>query len=127
MLKKKSLMINKAYNYAIIWASNNQEKYWFKVYKDMLDKGYKVFPVNPKWDDILWQPSYTDISKIDEKIDVAIFITPPAVSLQVLQTLKKLDITKARFQPGASDQECITFCENHWIECLYDACMLISS
>ncbi len=41
-------MISKDYTYALVGASNTPEKYGYKVFKDLLEKGYYIFPVNPK-------------------------------------------------------------------------------
>jgi hypothetical protein len=46
-------MINKKFLYAVIGTSNNQEKYGFKVFKDLLDGGYKVIPINPSEKEVL--------------------------------------------------------------------------
>jgi len=38
----------------IIWASNNTEKYWNKILKDLIGKWYIVIPINPKEKEIEW-------------------------------------------------------------------------
>lgn len=46
-------MIDKNFIYAVVGASNNEEKYGYKVFKDLLDAGYKVLPINPSEKEIL--------------------------------------------------------------------------
>lgn len=51
-------MINKDYLYAVIGASNNKEKIGYKVFKDLLEGGYKVIPINPTEKEILGKQVY---------------------------------------------------------------------
>jgi uncharacterized protein len=92
-------MINKDFIYAVVGASNNQEKYGHKVFKDLLDAEYKVVPVNPTEKEILEQEVYPTLSEIPEQIDVVIFVTPPMVTEKVLEEVKKLGIKNVRMQP----------------------------
>ncbi len=121
-------MINKNYIYALVGASNNPEKFGYKVFKDLLEKGYQIFPVNPKWGELLEQKVFTNLDEIVNKknmLDVVIFVTPPSISLQILETVNKLGIKKVWFQPGASDENCLNFCKEHTIEEIHDACMML--
>ncbi len=120
-------MIDTHYTYALVGASNNPEKYGYKVFKDLLDKKYTIFPINPKWGTILGQKVFTHLGSLCETttVDVAIFITPPHITLWLLDEVKKLGITKVWFQPWASDDACIAFCKAHAIEEIHDACMML--
>ena len=57
-------------NIAIVGASSNPERDSFKVMKFLLDKGYKIFPVNPKEANILGSKCYQSLTSIDERIDM---------------------------------------------------------
>lgn len=120
-------MINKKYRYALVGASNNPEKYGFKVFKNLLEKWYLVFPINPKEKEILGEVVFEDLISLKEKwnIDVVIFITPPPISLKILATVKELEIKKVWFQPWANDEACLEFCKKNNIEATHDACMMI--
>lgn len=92
-------MINKDFLYAVVGASNNEEKYGYKVFKDLLEGGYHVIPVNPTEKKILGQQVSPTLSATEKKIDVAIFVTQPAVTEKVLNDVKELKIQKVRMQP----------------------------
>ena len=79
---------------ALIGASSNSSKDSYKVMKFLIDRGYKVFPVNPNEANnfILGQKCYLNLKSIKEKIDmVDIFrakefifdITREAIELKV--------------------------------------------
>ncbi len=79
---------------ALIGASSNSSRDSYKVMKFLIDRGYKVFPVNPNVanSSILGQKCYSNLKSIKEKIDmVDIFrakefifdITREAIELKV--------------------------------------------
>ena len=57
---------------AVVGISKDEEKDSFKVMKFLIDKGYTVFPVNPKYKDEFIQDRkcYEGLKNIDEKIDM---------------------------------------------------------
>ena len=79
---------------ALIGASSNSSRDSYKVMKFLIDRGYKVFPVNPNEANkfILGQKCYSSLKSIKQKIDmVDIFrakefifdITREAIELKV--------------------------------------------
>jgi len=92
-------MINKDFFYAVVGASNNEEKYGHKVFKDLLSAGYKVVPINPTEQVILGKKVYPTLSDIHQKIDVVIFVTQPSVTEKVLEQVKTLKIQNVWMQP----------------------------
>ena len=118
-------MIDKNKNYAVIWVSGNQEKYWYKVFKDLLENNYKVFGINPKWWILLWEEIHQNLSDIKENIDIVIFVTPPEITEKVLPNVKNLDIQEVWFQPGAESEKAIQFCEENNISYTANACIMI--
>ena len=57
---------------AVVGISKDKDKDSFKVMKFLIDKGYKVFPVNPehKGEFIQDRKCYAGLKNIDEKIDM---------------------------------------------------------
>ena len=118
-------MIDKNLAYAVVWASNDENKYGHKVFRDLLDAGYHVVPINPNEKEILWEKVYPTLSDYDQKIDVVIFVVPPKVTEMILDEVKQLKITHVRMQPWSESQNAIKFCEINNIECIHDACIMI--
>jgi len=63
---------------ALVGASTNPEKLGSKILKNIIDSGYegKIFPVNPKADEILGLKCYKSISEIEEKVELAVIVIP---------------------------------------------------
>ncbi len=118
-------MINKDFLYAVVGTSNNEEKYGYKVFKDLLEGWYKVIPINPNEQEILRSKVYPTLSATEKKIDVVIFVTPPAVTEKVLEEVKSLWIKNVWMQPWTQSNAAIDFCKKNDIECIHDACIII--
>ena len=57
---------------AIVGASSKEDRDSYKVMKYLLQKGYKVFPVNPyeSGKNILGQKCYEDLESIKQSVDI---------------------------------------------------------
>ena len=120
-------MIDKKNIYAVIGASNNVEKNWYKVFEDLLNWWYKVIPINPNEKTILWEKVYSILSSFDWKIDVVIFVVPPSVTQNVLLEVKKLWIKNVWMQPWSENDAAISFCNQEWINVVANSCIMILS
>ena len=120
-------MIDPKLTYAVVWASNNTDKYGYKVFKDLIDKWFKAIAINPNESEILWDTVYSTLSDYDKKIDIAIFVLPPKVGIKILEDIKKLDIKTVWFQPGAENEEVIEFCKKNNIDFISNSCIMIQS
>jgi predicted CoA-binding protein len=118
-------LVNKNNKYAVIGVSKNPEKYGHRIYKDLTSAGYNVYPVNPNETELLGHKVYAQLSDINEKIDVVIFVVPPQVTVAVLNEVKDLGIKHVWLQPGSESPEAIEFCRKNKIDCIHDACIMI--
>jgi len=114
----------------LVWASNNTEKYWNKILKDLVEKWYTVFPINPNEDTIEWIKSYKSLSDFlayANDFDVINFVVPPKVTLELLiQNLYKIKDKTIWCQPGASDDEVVSFLEEfEFKNYIVDSCIMI--
>ena len=63
-------LLKETKNIAIVGVSPNPLRDSFQVMKFLMKNGYKVFPVNPKENNILGQKCYASLKEIEEKIDM---------------------------------------------------------
>lgn len=119
------IMIDKKNVYAVVGASSNNDKFWYKVFKDLLDWWYNVIPINPNEKHILWEKVYPTLSSVDWKIDVVIFVVPPSVTQTVLLEVKKLWIKNVWMQPWSENDAAISFCHKEWINVVANSCIMI--
>jgi len=79
---------------AVIGASEKEKKIGHIILKNLVTQGYKgkVYPVNPKRKEILSLPCYPCVSKIPDKIDLAIIAVPAKVVPDVLKDCGKAGV-----------------------------------
>ncbi len=118
-------MISKNYIYAVVDASDSEEKYGFKVFRDLLESGYKVLPVNINEKVILGVRSYKTLSDIKEKIDVAIMVVKPEVTKEIVKEALRNGIKNIWMQPGSEEVSAIQFCHENGISCISNACIMV--
>ncbi len=119
--------INKNFVYAVVGASNNREKYGFKVFRDLKDSGFKVVPINPHEDEILGVKVYKKLSDAKERIDVVVTVVPPKITEDIVKECYQLGINKIWMQPGSEDKEAIDFCREHKITVVYNTCIMVEN
>jgi predicted CoA-binding protein len=110
----------------IVGASNNPEKYGYKVVEAVKKITNKVYPINPKESEILGVKAYSSPTDIKEKLDILVFVTPPAITLEVL-TKNIKSASFFWFQPGSFDQKVIDFCIKNDLNMENKKCIIIES
>lgn len=65
---------------AVIGASRDPDKLGYAVVKNLIDSGFvqkrKVYPINPKADEILDIPAYASVTDVEGPIDLAVIVIP---------------------------------------------------
>lgn len=116
---------NRNFSYAIVGASNNENKFGYKIFKALLRAKYNVYPVNPKEKEILGQKCYKSLAEIPEDVDVVNFVVPPNVTAKLLEDeVLELGIEKVWFQPGSFNQNALIFCKQNNIIYINEFCLL---
>lgn len=114
---------------ALVGATNDSTKYGNIILKDLLRKGYRVRPVNPRATAVEGLPAFKDLKSANTAGDVGlvVYVIPPKLTLQSLQEALDLSLTKVWIQPGAGDQHVREFLEEHRFEYLMDACVMVET
>jgi predicted CoA-binding protein len=117
--------LNEENTFAVVGASREPRKYGYKVYENLKNAGYRVYPVNPNADEILGDRCYPDLESLPNAADVVDAVVPPKVTEQIVRTCKKLGITRVWLQPGSESEKAIRFCEQNGIDVVYGVCVMI--
>jgi acetyltransferase len=78
-------------NIAVIGASREPGKVGYAVLKNIIDSGFqgKIYPVNPKAEEILGIKAYKSILDISDDIDLAVIVVPASIALDVAEECGK--------------------------------------
>jgi len=111
----------------IIWASNNEEKFWNKILKNLISKWYDVIPVNPNEAEIEWVKTHKILKAVPKNFDIINFVVPANITLQILQKYKTLlQNKKVWIQPWAENNEVKDFLkENNFTDFITGSCIMI--
>lgn len=119
---------------AVVGASDNEEKYGFKVFSYLKNKGFNVFPINNKKKIILGDKSFANVSELseflsnkDENIFLIDMVVPPKVTIDILNEAIRCNIKKVWFQPGSESSKAIEMCKENKIEFIYHSCIMEES
>ena len=122
-----SELLDKKHSFAIIGASNNPDKFGYKIYRQLKNSGIEVFPINNKEPLIQGDQAYVTLADLPAKVDVLNFIVPPAISLQITKNALALGFKIFWYQPGSFDQEILEFHEGKNTIVISDQCLLVES
>lgn len=90
---------------AVAGASRNQNKFGNSIYREMKDRGYKVYPVNPLAQEIDGDHCYPGLKALPEKPGGVIIVVPRLETIKVLEEVAALGIEYAWIQQGADTPE----------------------
>jgi len=110
---------------AVVGASNDPAKYGNVVVCNLSSKGYAVLPVNPGEKEIAGLPSFPDVASAPGPIHVAVFVTPPPVTLRVLQSLDPARIDAVWFQDGSFDDAVLADAGQRFANVVHHACIMV--
>ncbi|MFX1520561.1 MAG: acetate--CoA ligase alpha subunit [Promethearchaeota archaeon] len=124
---------------AVIGASKDPEKVGHSILKNIINSGYlgKLYPVNPKAEEILGYKCYSSVLEIDDNLDLAVIAIPAKFVGQVIRectekNLKSAIVISAGFKEigieGAHlERELVAICKQHNIDLLGPNCLGMSS
>ena len=110
---------------AVVGASNNPEKYGYKVYRDLKSAGMNVVPVNPNHDTIQGDRCYHSLSEVPHVPDAINIVTPPKATEKVVAEAIKLGIKNIWLQPGAESDRAISECEKAGVNLVSRICIMV--
>jgi len=113
--------------FAIVGITDNTNKYGYKIFKDLISRGYEVYPVNPRLRVIEGIKCYPCLGDIPIKVDVVDFVVPPSVTEVILQDCKRLGLNRIWLQPGSESEAAIAFCDENNLKVVHNVCVMTDS
>ncbi|MEM0358714.1 MAG: CoA-binding protein [Hadesarchaea archaeon] len=111
--------------FAVVGASANPDKYGYRVYRDLKEAGFQVYPVNPKLKELFGERCYSSLRELPRKPDVVVTVVPPEVTERVVRECAELGIKKIWMQPGSESKGALAFCLGKGIEVVHGACLMV--
>ena len=109
--------------WAVVGATADEEKYGYKVFAHLIQKGYTVYPISLKYDFIGERKAYTSLYELPEKPDAVNLIVNPKAVMESIHDCARLGIQKDGIQPGSESPEILEYAEQNGIEAV-QGCVL---
>ncbi|MBI5368362.1 MAG: CoA-binding protein [Planctomycetes bacterium] len=111
-------------NIAIVGASANPEKFGNKAVRAYRQRGWNVYPINPKEATIEGLKAFKSLAEITEPLDeVSLYLPPPAVPA-VLREIAAKGVKRVWFNPGTESEAALTLAEELGLEAIV-ACSIV--
>lgn len=117
MLEKKK--------WAVIGATQNVDKYGYKVYMMLKNCGYEVYAVNPVYDAIEGDLCYNTLHDLPVKVDCVSVVIGPVKSIYLIDEVVSEEIENIWFQPKTYDSKIIKKAKDLNLNAVYGECVLV--
>lgn len=110
---------------AVVGVSRKKTKFGNTIYKELKQKGYQVYPINPNMDAFEGNACYPDLLSLPEKVNAVVINVPPLQTEKVVREAKQAGINKIWLQQGSQSEDAVKFCEENGIDCVSNECILM--
>ena len=110
---------------AVVGVSRDSKKWGHRIFKKLIDSGFNVYAVNPKYSKIAGIKCHPTIKSLPAKPNVVIIVVPPKITEKIVEECKALGVKMIWMQPGSESEKAIAFCEENNIEVVYNACLVV--
>ncbi|GCD08610.1 CoA-binding protein [Clostridium tagluense] len=124
-IKIKSDEMVKMKKWALIGASPDESKFGYKILMLLKKKGYTVYGINPKYDEINGTKIYHSLKDLPEAVDAVSVIVNPNVALRALDEIIDFGIDNVWFQPGSYNQEVLDKAKNNELNIVFHECLYV--
>ena len=117
------------FSVALFWASAREESLALKLQNRLQKEWIQIFPINPRYPEINWTacyPSFEEVDKEVQRVDLFVFMTNPELTLDLLKNNLKFWVKKVWFQPWTFDDEVLEFCRENGLDFNTEHCMIIA-
>jgi len=112
--------------FAVVGATDNPEKYGNQILKNLKNRNYEVYPVNPRLKTVEGMKCYATLSELPVKVDVVDFVVPPAATEAILKECLELGLDRIWLQPGSESETAIRFCRENNLKVVHGVCVMMN-
>jgi len=112
---------------AVVGVSSKEEKFGFKIFRDLLNQGFKVRGIHPLDGEVLGQKIYRSLKELQIKPDLVITVVPKEVTEKIVEECKGLGIKEIWMQPGSESEKAIKAAGEYGISVTYNAYFMVEN
>ena len=118
-------ILSAAKNIAVVGLSPDESKPSNEVAKFLIERGFNVFPIYPKFDEILGRKVYRNLTQIDEDIDIAVMFRKGEFASELVKDAIKKGVKTLWLQLGITNDAAGAIARENGINFVQDKCIKI--
>ena len=118
-------ILSSAKNIAVVGLSPDESKPSNEVAKFLIERGFNVFPIYPKFDEILGRKVYRNLTQIDEDIDIAVMFRKGEFASELVKDAVKKGVKTLWLQLGITNDAAGAIARENGINFVQDKCIKI--
>lgn len=111
--------------WAVVGGVHNKEKFAYKIYNVLKNKGYEVYPVDPSEEEVDGEKTYPSLNDLPVKPEAIDMVINPVKGMKYIEEAKDLGIEYIWFQPGAEGEEIIKRSEEYGMKVIQNKCVMV--
>lgn len=111
---------------AVMGASSDASKYWYKIFKDIKAYGLDAYCVNPKIPQDAQNRIYNALADLPEKPDTLIIVLRPELAEQAVKQAVESGVKTIWFQPGAYNEAAAQQARKAGLT-VHDSCFMLAA
>lgn len=110
---------------AIAGVSRDPKKMGYTVYKELKEKGYQVYPINPNTDQVDGEPCFHSVTSLPLDVRNLLVITPKKQTLQVVKDALEKGIDHLWIQQTSETPEVLEYLKGKPLNLVIKECILM--
>ena len=110
---------------AIAGASRNPKKFGGAVFKELKEKGFELYPVNPNADEIQGVKCYKSVADLPGDVSRLFIVTPKQETVAVVNAATVKGMKMIWIQQKSETPEAVKTVEDAGIPLIYNKCMFM--
>ncbi len=112
---------------ALAGVSRNKNKFGSSVYRELLEKGMDIVPVNPNMETVEGNPCYRNIETLPDGVDALLCVVKPGETEKLVEQAHNAGIKNIWMQQGSESEAALAFCRDNGLSVVSKACILMYS
>ena len=108
---------------AVVGATTNESKAGYFIPRYMQAEGYRIVPVNPRYDRVLGEPTYSVLADVDVPVDVVDVFRPSEECPEIARQAVAIGAKVLWLQPGVVSEEAAQIGKKAGVIVIMDRCI----
>ncbi len=108
---------------AVVGATTNESKAGYFIPRYMQAEGYRIVPVNPRYDRVLGEPTYSELADVDVPVDVVDVFRPSDECPEIARQAVAIGAKVLWLQPGVVSEEAAQIGKEAGMVVIMDRCI----